>query len=160
VSALGPARYSRVAHWRGRQRRERFFPALRRPRAPAGTRVDPPETPEHQIAPSASRQIPSPSTSAQTRRFERLPSSAMSNAVSRLAQDSATTSVEYALTRRGWSKDPESTVTARIPGWPANEAPGSHGRGRGRRSSSRGATSGAGRRAARPAGWGKRKTIN
>ena len=34
-------------------------------------------------SPSASRQIPSPSTSAHARRFEKLPSSAMSNAVSR-----------------------------------------------------------------------------
>jgi hypothetical protein len=34
----------------------------------------------HQTAPSASMQIPSPVTSAQTRRFERLPSAAMSKA--------------------------------------------------------------------------------
>ena len=38
-------------------------------------------------------QMPSPVTSAQTRRFERLPSSAMSKAVSRAANDSATISV-------------------------------------------------------------------
>ncbi len=47
-----------------------------------------------QIAPSPSRQIPSgPRPSAQTRRPERLPSSATSKAVRRPATDSATTSV-------------------------------------------------------------------
>ena len=49
---------------------------------------------EAQMQPSASRQMPSgPTPSAQIRRFERVPSSAMSNAVSREAKDSATTSV-------------------------------------------------------------------
>src|SRR5439155_787276 len=41
-----------------------------------------PETPGHQIAPSASRQIPSPLTSAQTRRFDSVPSLSMSKAES------------------------------------------------------------------------------
>ena len=46
------------------------------------------------MQPSASRQMPSgPTPSAQTRRFDRVPSSAMSNAVSRAANDSATMSV-------------------------------------------------------------------
>jgi hypothetical protein len=49
---------------------------------------------EAQMQPSASRQMPSgPTPSAQIRRFERAPSCSMSNAVSRAAKDSATTSV-------------------------------------------------------------------
>jgi hypothetical protein len=44
-----------------------------------------------QMHPSVSRQMPSgPTPSAQTRRFDRVPSSAMSKAVSRAANDSAT----------------------------------------------------------------------
>ena len=46
------------------------------------------------MQPSASRQMPSgPTPSAQTRRFDKVPSSAMSKAVRRAAKDSATTSV-------------------------------------------------------------------
>ena len=49
---------------------------------------------EDQMQPSASRQMPSgPTPSAQTRRFDNVPSSAMSKAVSRAANDSATISV-------------------------------------------------------------------
>src|SRR5947209_6039121 len=54
-------------------------------------------TTEHQMAPSASRQMPSPlpgpPRSAQTRRFDRPPSAAMSKAVSLPVNDSATTRV-------------------------------------------------------------------
>src|SRR5215211_5265399 len=61
------------------------------------TRLSPNSPTPVQIAPSASMQIPSgPTPSAQTPRFQRPPSSAMSNAVSRPAKDSAMISVELA----------------------------------------------------------------
>ena len=78
------------------------------------------------MAPSASMQMPSgPMPSAHTRRFERLPSAAMSNAVSRPANDSEMISVEpsgvmtmplgNSMPSATWRADPSGVTRAMIP---------------------------------------------
>ena len=82
------------------------------------------------MAPSASRQMPSPAPgpprSAHRRRLERAPSGAMSNAVSRPAKDSAMISVWLsgvttiplgkAMSSATWRTAPSGVTRAMIPG--------------------------------------------